>query len=128
MNRMMLAFLLAFSMIGISVAEDAAKPLTTEEAAKKIDQKVVVEFEVKSASLRNGVLFLNSMEDHKDAKNFTVFVDKAGVEKLKTAKIDDPVKHFKGKVVTVTGTVTNFKEKPQIKVSDAESIKLVEKK
>jgi DNA/RNA endonuclease YhcR with UshA esterase domain len=43
-------------------------------------------------------------------------------------KIDDPAEHFKGKTILVTGTVTLFQKKLQIKVEDPEQIKIDEKK
>ncbi|WP_020471138.1 hypothetical protein [Zavarzinella formosa] len=130
MRRLFAAVACVLMSVAMSGAEDAPKPLTIEEAAKKIDQKVTVELEVKSASVRNGNGYLNSHIDFKDPKNFTVFVTKDGVESFKKAKIEDIADHFKGKKILVTGTVMNFKEKPQIKVTEADQIKLtvVEKK
>jgi hypothetical protein len=64
--------------------------LSPELAAKKIGEKCVVKMEVKSTGTGNGAVSLNSKADHKDAGNFTVFISKVGVEKLKEAKIDDP--------------------------------------
>jgi DNA/RNA endonuclease YhcR with UshA esterase domain len=57
-----------------------------------------------------------------------VFLPAKAVEKFKAAKVDDPAAHFKGKTVRVTGTVTRFKEKPQIKVEGPDQITVVEKK
>ena len=106
---------------------DPAKPLMPAEAAKKLNEKLTVEMEVKSTGGR-GVCFLNSEADHRDAANFTLFIAEATVEKFKKAKIDDPRTHFKGKTIQVTGTVTLHQSKPQIKVDDPEQIKVVDKK
>ncbi|HEX4606935.1 MAG TPA: hypothetical protein VH092_01895, partial [Urbifossiella sp.] len=111
---------------GVVLAQDAA-PLTPAEAAKKVDQKVTVELTVKSAGGKANV-FLNSEDDFKSDKNFTIFVSAKAVEKFKEAKVDDVGAHFKGKTVRVTGTVTLFKEKAQIKVEEPAQIKVVEKK
>ena len=111
----------------VALADDNAKPISPEEAAKQVNEKVTMKMEVKAANLRNGVCFLNSQEDFKDAKNFTVFLGKEAVEKLKAAKIDDPAAHFKGKTILVTGKVTLYREKAQIAVDDPEQITVAEK-
>jgi DNA/RNA endonuclease YhcR with UshA esterase domain len=103
------------------------KPLTPAEAAQKIGEKVRVEMEVKSARKDNGVAFLNSEADFKGEKNFTLFINKAGVEKLKEAKVEDPADHFKGKTVRATGKVSLYPERPQIIVEDPAQIVLVKK-
>jgi DNA/RNA endonuclease YhcR with UshA esterase domain len=49
-------------------------------------------------------------------------------DKLKQAKLEDPVNHFKGKTVRVTGLITVYRGKPQIKVEDAGHVQVVERK
>jgi DNA/RNA endonuclease YhcR with UshA esterase domain len=100
----------------LAAADDTAKPISREEAAKQVNEKVTLKMEVKAAALRNGVCFLNSQEDFKDAKNFTVFIGKDALPKFQEAKIGDPAAHFKGKTIVVTGKVTLYREKPQIAV------------
>src|SRR5262249_6971832 len=104
------------------------KPVGPAEAAKKVNEEVTLQMEVKSAALRGGVCYLNSEEDYKDAKNFTVFIDKEALAKFKEAKIEDPAAHFKGKTVRGKGKVTLHRDRPEIKVSGPEAIKIVEKK
>jgi hypothetical protein len=100
-------------------ADDAVlKPVTPAEAAKLIDKKVTVEMAVKSTGKGRGVFFLNSEEDHRSAGNFTAFINEAGAEKFREAKVDDPAAHFKGKTVRVTGTVKLYRDKPEIVVED----------
>jgi DNA/RNA endonuclease YhcR with UshA esterase domain len=108
-------------------AEEPAKPITPAEAAKKVNEKVVVEMEVKSTGGRTNC-YLNSEADYRDAKNFTVFIPEEAVAKFKAAKIEDPKVHYKGKLVRVTGTVTTARDKPQIKVESPDQIVVVEKK
>src|SRR5262249_54436469 len=107
-----------------------AKPLAPAEAAKRVNEKCVVEMEVKSTgkSGRGKKVFLNSEANYRDAKNFTVVLDKETLAKFKKAKIDDPAAFYKGKILRVTGTVTEYQKKPQIKVEEPEQIKVVEKK
>jgi len=122
------AFFLGLILISAVCGDDKpVKPMTPAEAAKKINEKVTVEMVVKSTG-GNKATFLNSEEDFKDDKNFTVFIPETTVEKLKKAKIEEPKTYYKGKTIHVTGTVTLYSEKPQIKVEEPEQIKVVEKK
>ena len=109
-----------------AVAADQTAPITPAEAAKKVNEKVVVLMEVKSTGGR-GNRYLNSEEDFKDPKNFFIFISKDDVEKFTKAGIEKPEEHYKGKTIEVTGTVVVEKEKPQIKVEKPEQIKIVEK-
>lgn len=115
--------------VALSAAGDdaPAKPLSPAEAAKKVDHKVTVEFEVKSTGGKDAT-YLNSEADFKSDKNFTLYIPKAALTKFKEAKVDDPREHYKGKTVRVTGKVTLYKDKPQIKVDEPGQIKVVEGK
>jgi DNA/RNA endonuclease YhcR with UshA esterase domain len=108
--------------------EKDVQPLTPEAAAKKLNETCTVEMAVKSTGKSSGVFFLNSQEDYRDAANFTVFIGKEGVEKLKEAKIDDPATYYKGKTIRVTGVVKLYRDKPEIVVEKADQIRVVEKK
>jgi DNA/RNA endonuclease YhcR with UshA esterase domain len=107
--------------------ESVSQPLTPVEAAKKLEMKVTVEMEVKSTGGRNNV-YLNSHADYKDAANFTIFIPQGALPKFATAKIDKPAEFYKGKTIHVTGTVTLYEQKSQIRVVDPMLIKVVEKK
>ena len=84
--------------------------------------------EIKSAGKGKGVFFLNSEEDFKSEKNFTIFINEDVAKKFKDAKIDDPAAEYKGKVIRVTGTVKLYNEKPEIVIDDPKQIEVVEKK
>ncbi len=101
-------------------------PITPAEAAKKVNEKVVVLMEVKSTGGRDNK-YLNSEEDYKDPKNFFVFISKDDIEKFKKAGIEKPDEHYKGKTIEVSGTVVLVKEKAQIKAEDPKQIKIIEK-
>lgn len=119
--------LLAALALSAAGDEAPARPLTPAEAAKKVDEKVTVEFEVRSTGGKDNA-FLNSEADYKSDKNFTLFLPKEALAKFKEAKVADPREHFKGKTVRATGKVTLFKDKPQIKIEEPGQIKLVEAK
>jgi DNA/RNA endonuclease YhcR with UshA esterase domain len=113
----------------VAVTDDKdAKPVTPADAAKMVDKKVTVEMEVKSASKGNGVFFLNSEEDYKSDKNFTIFISRDGAKKFAEAKVDDPTAQYKGKTIRVTGTVKLYRDKPEIVVDDPKQMETVEKK
>jgi DNA/RNA endonuclease YhcR with UshA esterase domain len=128
MRLRMFAILGSFLWLPLALAEEQPRAIGPAEAAKKVNEEVTLRMEVKSANLRENVCFLNSEEDFKDAKNFTVFIDKEALAKFKEAKIEDPAAHFKGKTVEVKGKVTLYRERPEIKLSGPDAIKVVEKK
>lgn len=122
-------FALGVFVLGFAASVQAAEepvPITTAEAAKRVDKEVTLKMEVKSATLRGEVGFLNSEKNFKDEKNFTIFLGSKTLDKFKDAKIDDPAAHFKGKTVIVKGKVTLHMDKPQIILDGPASIKIVE--
>jgi len=56
-----------------SYAQEAARPITPEEALKRVDQKVTVAMDVKSTG-GNTARYLNSETDFRDNKNFAIFI------------------------------------------------------
>ena len=121
------AVMLALAFLpALGTADDQnAKPSTPEAAAKKVNEQCTVEMEVKSTGKGEGVFFLNSKEDYRAPDNFTVFINKQGVEKLKEAKIEDPAAHYKNKTIRVTGTVKLYRNKPEIVVEKPDQIQVV---
>jgi alkaline phosphatase D len=106
-------------------AEPKALPegvITAADAAKKVGEKVTVQFEViaTGSTKDNKRVFLNADKD----RNFTVVLSgKLLTEgKWKDKKPDD----YKGKSVRVKGTVTEFNKKPQIVVEAEGDLELVE--
>jgi alkaline phosphatase D len=110
-------------------ATPGAGALTPAEAAAKVNEKVTLEMTVKTTGkARDGSrVFLNSA-DFRDKDNFTVVLDVRKVgEALKAAGVADPQAYYRGKTVRVTGTVTLFRDSPQVVVEDAGQISVVEK-
>jgi len=129
MRALVVVLVLLWASPGPAADEKEAKPLTPAEAAKHVNEKCTVELEVKSsAKARNGMVFLNSESNYRDGKNFTVVIEKKDLEKFKKAEIADPAAHYKGKTVHVTGTVSLYQNRPQLKVEDPAQIKVVETK
>jgi DNA/RNA endonuclease YhcR with UshA esterase domain len=111
-------------------ADEPPKPISPEEAAKRVNEKCVVQMEVKSTGMsrNNEIVFLNSEADFKDKKNFTVMLGKDLLAKLKKNKIEEPATFYKGKTIQVTGTVKLYREKPEIVVEEPDQLKVLEKK
>jgi alkaline phosphatase D len=106
-------------------AADSA--ITPAEAAKKVGEKVTVEFVVaNTGKTRDGFrVFLNS-SSLRDANNFTIVLDMRKLEDaLKQVDIANPTEHYKNKTVRVTGTVSTFRDAPQIVVEDMKQVEVV---
>ncbi len=98
----------------------SAGSITPAAAAKKIGEKVTVEFPVVSTGITRdgGKVFLNSTAG-RDKDNFTVVLEMKDLDAaFRQAGITDAKLHYDRKVVRVTGTVALFRETPQIVVKD----------
>src|SRR5262249_47984127 len=101
-------------------------PLSALETRTKINERVTVEMPVRAAKncQRCSLMFLDSEEDHHDAKNFAVAITETGKGKFKEAMIGDPAGHFKGKTIRVTGKVIDKDNQPQIEVDDPAQVEV----
>jgi DNA/RNA endonuclease YhcR with UshA esterase domain len=109
--------------------EDAAMSLSPLEAANRVSEQVTVQMVVNAAKncQHCSQIFLDSEVDHRDSKNLAVTVTETGKPKFKDIGINDPVGHFKGKLIRVTGVVTLKDNRPQIEVDDPRQIEVVAK-
>lgn len=99
------------------------------EARKHLDKEWTVEMTVRAAGVNRTktLVFLNSEKDFRSERNLTVVLDlEALAKELKDAKVGDPQKHYLGKKVKVTGTVTEFNDSPQIRVTKLAQVRVVE--
>lgn len=128
MQRLLCWLCVPFLWVAAANAADGPKPLTVEEAAKKVGEQVTLRMEVKAAARSGGVAFLNSESNHKSAKNFTIFLTPRVLSQMVDADIEDPVAHFKGKTVEVQGKVTLHQDKPQIILDSPKAIKIIDEK
>lgn len=97
--------------------------INTLEAAKKVGDEVTVEFTVHATGGTATRVFLNSLADFRDTRNFTVVLEKSYLSKAKD--VTTPKEFFKGKKIQVTGKVELYKESAQIKVTDVKQLKIV---
>jgi hypothetical protein len=131
MRTLSVLALFVSGLVVIQATADDTKPLTPVEAIKKVNEKVVVEMQVKATKNRlekRGEIYLDSEADFRDKKNLGIVVTKIGAAKFKEAGVDDPAVHFKDKTIRVTGTVIIKEERPRIEVEDSKQIQIVEKK
>lgn len=100
----------------IKLAEGEVSP---ETAKGMVGKKVTVRFRVASSGkAKDGSrLFLNSNKDFRSPDNFAVVLDlKKLAEGLKAKGLGDLQNEIEGKVIRVTGTVSVFRENPQVVV------------
>lgn len=128
MHRLMILVITSlFGTAGLFAA-DQPKPIGPAEAATQVDKSVVLRMVVKSASISGNVGFLNSESNHRDEKNFVVFLNSKVLSQFRDADIDDPPAHFKGKLVEVKGKVTLHRGKPEIILDKSSLIRIVEER
>lgn len=113
---------------GAAVAEKPKLPegvLSPAEAAKKVGEKITVQYTVASTGGR-GNHYLNSEKDFKSKDNFAVILTSKGrTGKWEKATGDT----FKGKTIRVTGTVKlNKFDTAQLEVTDEKQLEVVEAK
>jgi len=123
-------FVGGFLVLRSAVAQ-VEKPLTPIEAIKKVNEKVLVQMQVRAAKNRlekRGEIYLDSEENFRDEKNLGIVVTKIGAAKFKEAGVGDPAVHFKDKTIRVRGTVIIKEDRPRIEVDEPKQIQIVEKK
>jgi micrococcal nuclease len=99
----------------------AQKVISASDAAKHINEKVTICEKVFSTKLitPSNMTFLDLGGFHPN-QLLTVVIKGEDRSKFK----DAPDEYFKGRNVCVTGTVINYKGKPEIVVSDPKQIKI----
>jgi hypothetical protein len=122
--RYFATLLFLFIWPGLLCSQEAARPITAEEALRRVDQRVTVLMEVKSTG-GNTARFLNSETDFRSEKNFAVFIPNLALASYKKAGIEDPGQFYKGKTITVTGQVVLSQERPVIRAENPDQIKVV---
>jgi DNA/RNA endonuclease YhcR with UshA esterase domain len=119
------------SLVSSAADENQNLPvISPADVGKHVNRKCIVEMQIKSIGKSNDgkLMFLNSEDSYRDAGNFGIVIDAGVSEKFKEAKISDLRSHFTNKRVRVTGTITLYKERPQIRLDEINQIQLVDKK
>jgi alkaline phosphatase D len=99
-------------------------PLTPALVKENLDKEVTVRMQVAATGTSKDLVFLNSMTDRSSDDNFTIVLDRKAQEGLRQQGIADPRRHLEGRSIRVVGTLSLFRERPQIIVSDAAKIQL----
>jgi hypothetical protein len=105
------------------------KPLTPEEARKKVGETITVEMTVQAAKDRlekRGEIYLDSETNFRDEKNFAVVITKAGAASLREVGIDNPAESYKDKKIRATGTVKEVDKVPRIEIDEAKQIMIAD--
>lgn len=107
---------------GMVMTPDLVKELLKKEVT--LEMKVVATGETKKGDL----IFLNSSVDRTSEDNFTVVLNKQAQTGLAKAGIAAPRSHFAGKTIRVVGTLALYNNRPEIIVSDAAKIQVIDAK
>lgn len=118
------AAVIVLASVSFAFGQEGMRPITAEEALKRVDQKVTVAMEVKSTG-GNTARYLNSETDFRVEKNFAIFIPNIALAGFKQAGIADPGEFYKNKTIAVTGTVALAQGRPQIRVENVNQIKVV---
>ena len=116
----------------LGLSAEPPKPVTPITAIEQIGRpEVLVEMVVKKAKDRlnkRGIIYLDSEDNFKDAKNLGVAISAEAAAKFKTRGIADPAARFLGRTIRVKGCVMRFEDRPYLPVHDPEQITVVERK
>jgi DNA/RNA endonuclease YhcR with UshA esterase domain len=135
MQRFVFSILVACLVVAARHAEAAAAPvadppvavLAPADAADHVGEECTVELTVEGARKLPGkqICFLNSCRDHRDERNFTVVIFKAGLDRLEADGIENPAEHFKGTTIRVHGVIEKRDGRPQLVVEEPGQISVV---
>ena len=102
--------------------------MTAKQVGEMVGKEITLDMKVAvvGKSKAGTTIFLNSA-DRKSPENFTVVIDKKGIESLKKAGVADPATAYKTQTVRIVGVVTSYQDRHELIVSDAAKIKLADK-
>ncbi|MFW6336481.1 MAG: hypothetical protein ACOC3G_05075 [Phycisphaeraceae bacterium] len=105
----------------VDTAPDAPRPVVEwDEAKDYVGDTIIVEGEIVDANNIGNLTFLNFHEDWRD--KFYIVVFKQAYPGVPGG---DPAKHYLDKTIRVTGRVDLHRDRPQMKVYDADQIEVV---
>jgi DNA/RNA endonuclease YhcR with UshA esterase domain len=116
-----LILIVSIALLSFKVSAQA-NVIASKDAGKHINENVTVTgkiFGSKYFAANNMVLL--DMDGYNPNQKLTIMISAAHDGKFK----DKPEEFYKGKDITVTGTVISYKDKPEIAVTDPMQIKVV---
>ncbi|MBM3993408.1 MAG: alkaline phosphatase family protein [Planctomycetes bacterium] len=101
--------------------------MTPEIVKSLLMKEVTVEMKVVAtgATKKGDLIFLNADADRKSENNFIIVLNKDGQASLAKAGIPLPRTHFEGKAIRVVGLLKIYNDRPEIIVSEASKIQVV---
>jgi hypothetical protein len=128
----MIALILALSpVVAVPFDEPSDTVVPSREAARHVGERCTVELVVRATKdeTKGKVYYLDSEADYRDPANFAVVIDYADLPAFRAAGVADPIAHYKGKTIRVTGTIARDKTNGdglEIRARDPVSIRVVE--
>ena|ERR1700744_2630048 len=114
--------LLVIAALFITVAASAQTKITAKEASKHINETVTVTGKVFNGKLiASNNMTLLDLNGYNPNQDLTVMIE--GTNRSKFS--GKPEEDFKGKEVTITGKIIDYKGKPEIVVTEPDQIKVV---
>jgi hypothetical protein len=106
----------------------AEGPIPSIQAKDHIGERRTVETTIQASkdSANRREYYLDSEPSFSDPKNFSVVISYDHADKFRSAGIDNPANHLKGKTIRVTGTIIQENQQVRIRVEDPAQIKVVE--
>jgi len=118
--KKLILFALILALFGYKAS--AQTPLTAKDAAKHINETVTITGKIFSSKLiASNNMTLLDVDGFNPNQDLTIMIEGANRSKFK----GKPEEDYKGREVTVTGKIIDFKGKPEIVVTDPEQIKVV---
>lgn len=114
--------LIFIAALFVSVAATAQTKIEAKDASKHVNELVTVTGKVFSGKLivANNMTLLD-INGYNPNQDLTVMIESANRSKFH----DKPEEVLKGKAVTITGKIIDYKGKPEIVVTDPDQIKLI---
>ncbi len=111
-----------------SAAKIDGQPLDAERLKNLLNKEVTLDMHVAATGQNKGatMMYLNSSKDRNSPTNMTIVVTTKVAEQMKTAGIDNPRTHYDGKNIRVVGMLTTFQERPQIILTEANKISVMD--
>jgi hypothetical protein len=101
-----------------------------EKAGEYLQERCTVEMTVRYVGKATTAdrWFLNSKEDYRDRTNFTVTFTKPVLDALKARGVDNVSSYFTSRTIRVTGTITEYGNRAQMEIENADQIQVVDPK
>lgn len=112
-----------------SAEKDENEFVKPEDALQHLGKKVTIEMTVVRAAYgkNNTTFFMNSEENYRDPKNFTVLLyEKAAEELFPDTDFAELEKKFKGKRIRITGIVKLYMGRAEILLEQPEQLEIIE--